>query len=121
MKIKKQTVVKITIDIIINLKLKDNGTVEEKAVLVMGATMLLLGMGMNLQYALDDYGLVDNNAVVAVWAQITTGGTDPGGPPSDGWSSMTMECFNSKGQKTGIRKICFQPGYQSSCIEESCH
>lgn len=41
--------------------------------------MLLLGMGMNLQYALDDYGLADNNAVIAVWAQQTKTGDDPAG------------------------------------------
>lgn len=41
---------------------------KKKAVLLIGALMLLLGMGMNLQYALDDYGLADNNAVIAVWA-----------------------------------------------------
>lgn len=93
---------------------------KKKAVLAIGAMMLLLGMGMNLQYALDDYGLAENNAVIAVWAQIT-GSTDPGNPPSDGWSSMTLVCYNSKGQQTGIRKICFQPGYNSFCTEESCH
>ena len=36
---------------------------KKKAVLLIGAAMLFLGMGMNLQYALDDYGLADNNAV----------------------------------------------------------
>ena len=41
--------------------------------------MLLLGMGMNLQYALDDYGLAENNAVIAVWAQQTKTGEDPAG------------------------------------------
>ena len=29
---------------------------KKKAVLLIGALMLLLGMGMNLQYALDDWG-----------------------------------------------------------------
>ena len=47
--------------------------------LLIGALMLLLGMGMNLQYALDDYGLADNNAVIAVWAQQTKTGDDPAG------------------------------------------
>ena len=36
---------------------------KKKAVLLIGALMLLLGMGMNLQYALDDYGWADNLAV----------------------------------------------------------
>lgn len=52
---------------------------KKKAVLLIGALMLLLGMGMNLQYALDDYGLADNNAVIAVWAQQTKTGDDPAG------------------------------------------
>ena len=32
--------------------------------------------GMNLQYALDDYGLAKNNAVIAIWAQQTKTGDD---------------------------------------------
>ena len=44
---------------------------KKKAVLLIGALMLLLGMGMNLQYALDDYGLAENNGVIAIWAQQT--------------------------------------------------
>lgn len=43
---------------------------KKKAVLLIGALMLLLGMGMNLQYALDDYGWADNLAV-QVLAAVT--------------------------------------------------
>ena len=50
---------------------------KKKAVLLIGALMLLLGMGMNLQYALNDYGLAENKAVNQVLAQIT-GSTETG-------------------------------------------
>ena len=43
---------------------------KKKAVLLIGALMLLLGMGINLQYALDDYGWADNLAV-QVLAAVT--------------------------------------------------
>ncbi len=52
---------------------------KKKAVLLIGAAMLFLGMGMNLQYALDDYGLAKNNAVIAIWAQQIQTGKDPAG------------------------------------------
>lgn len=34
---------------------------KKKAVLSVGVMMSLVGMGLNFQYALDDYGLHDNN------------------------------------------------------------
>ena len=52
---------------------------KKKAVLLIGAAMLFLGMGMTLQYALDDYGLAKNNAVIAIWAQQIQTGKDPAG------------------------------------------
>ena len=113
---------------------------KKKAVLLIGALMLLLGMGMNLQYALDDYGLADNNAVIAVWAQQTktddyglaenkavnqvlaqiTGSTETGNPPGEGWTGMYMNCYNQYGNKTGQRYVCYQPGYKSSCVSHDC-
>ena len=33
---------------------------KKKAVLLIGVAMLLLGMGMNLQYALEELGLAEN-------------------------------------------------------------
>jgi len=52
---------------------------KKKALLTIGAMMSLVGMGLNLQYALDDYGLADNNAAIAVWAQQTKTGDDGSG------------------------------------------
>ena len=66
---------------------------KKKAVLLIGALMLLLGMGMNLQYALNDYGLAENKAVNQVLAQIT-GSTETGNPPGEGWTGMYMNCYN---------------------------
>ena len=43
---------------------------KKKAVLLIGALMLLLGMGMNLQYALNDYGLAENKAVNQVLLKL---------------------------------------------------
>ncbi len=92
---------------------------KKKAVLLIGAVMLLLGMGMNLQYALDDYGLAENNAVNQVLAQIT-GSTETSNPSGDGWTGMYMNCYNQYGNKTGQRYVCYQPGYKSSCISHGC-
>ena len=41
--------------------------------------MLLLGMGMNLQYALNDYGLAENNGVLSFWVQQKKKGRGGGG------------------------------------------
>lgn len=92
---------------------------KKKAVLLIGASMLLLGMGMNLQYALDDYGLADNKAVNQVLAQIT-GSAETSNPPGNGWTGMYMNCYNQYGNKTGQRYVCYQPGYKSSCISHDC-
>ena len=70
---------------------------KKKAVLLIGALMLLLGMGINLQYALDDYGLAENNAVNQVLVQIT-GSIETGNPPGEGWTCM----------------------YKSSCVSHGC-
>jgi len=56
---------------------------KKKAVLSVGVMMSLVGMGLNLQYALDDYGLADNNAVIAVWAEQTKTGGDGTGNGAD--------------------------------------
>ena len=75
---------------------------KKKAVLAIGAMMLLLGMGMNLQYALDDYGLAENNAVIAVWAQQTKTGDDGSGTGGDGYScKVEVVCYNDKGESNG--------------------
>ena len=92
---------------------------KKKAVLLIGALMLLFGMGMNLQYALNDYGLAENKAVNQVLAQIT-GSTVTGNPPGEGWTGMYMNCYNQYGNKTGQRYVCYQPGYKSSCVSHDC-
>ena len=93
--------------------------IVNKIVLVSGAVALLLGMGLNLQYALDDYGLT-SNVVNQVMAQ-TTGDTNPGDVPKDGWTGMYMNCYDQHGQKTGQKYVCYQPGYKSSCTPHACN
>lgn len=52
---------------------------------VVGGVVLLLGMGLNIQYALDDYGLVENKMVTVVFAQATsTQGTGSTGGGTEG-------------------------------------
>lgn len=74
--------------------------------IMLGVTTLLLGMGLNFQYALDDYGLADNKAVMAVWALKTEigdpgGGTGPSGTGCDncnkggGIGSASCGCTSS--------------------------
>lgn len=60
---------------------------KKKAVFGIGTTMLLLGMGINYQYALDDYGLAENNAVNQVLVQIT-GSIETGNPPGEEWTGL---------------------------------
>ena len=75
---------------------------KKKAVLLIGALMLLLGMGMNLQYALDDYGLAENNGVIAIWAQQTKTGDDGSGTDGDGYScKVTLICKDRDGNVNG--------------------
>ena len=83
---------------------------KKKAVLLIGALMLLLGMGMNLQYALDDYGLADNNAVIAVWAQQTKTGDDPAGTCISGSVSAFGVTATGKGCE-----VSTGTGYYSCC------
>lgn len=60
------------------------------------------GMGMNLQYALDDYGLAKNNAVIAIWAQQTKTGDDGSGTGGDGYScKVTLTCKDRNGNVNG--------------------
>lgn len=50
---------------------------KKKAVLAIGVTVSLVGMGLNLQYALDDYGLETNQFVKVLLADGTgTGEVD---------------------------------------------
>ncbi|MCF2660384.1 hypothetical protein JQM83_14490 [Parabacteroides distasonis] len=50
----------------------------KKTMLLVGAIALLSGMGLNLQYALDDYELADNR-MIALWADGTKTGDDGSG------------------------------------------
>ena len=63
--------------------------------LLIGALMLLLGMGINLQYALDDYGWADNLAVQVLAA--VTGDFDttiyPGQPVEPGKVRDQVPCM----------------------------
>lgn len=83
---------------------------------LVGLSVLLLGMGLNLEYALNDYGLPFMNVVNKVDAQ-TTGVVDPG---SEVWTSMYVNCYNQYGNTTGKRLICYQPGYKNSCTPHDC-
>ncbi len=76
---------------------------KKKAVLLIGALMLLLGMGINLQYALDDYGWADNLAVQVLAA--VTGDFDttiyPGQPVEPGKVRDQVPCMYTE------QIICF--------------
>ena len=75
---------------------------KKKAMLLIGVLILLLGMGMNLQYALDDYELAENNAVIAIWAQQTKTGDDGSGTGGDGYlCKVEVVCYNAKGEANG--------------------
>ena len=77
------------------LKTRKMVQLKKKAVLLIGALMLLLGMGMNLQYALDDYGWADNLAVQVLAA--VTGDFDttiyPGQPVEPGKVRDQVPCM----------------------------
>ena len=74
---------------------------KKKAVLLIGALMLLLGMGINLQYALDDYGWADNLAVQVLAA--VTGDFDttiyPGQPVEPGKVQDQVPCMYTQSYK----------------------
>ena len=59
-----------------------------------GATVLLLGMGINLQYALDGYGEMNNKNAVVVWAQNSEKGSSYS-------CSATFICKGSDGLVNG--------------------
>jgi len=67
---------------------------KKKAVLSVGVMMSLVGMGLNLQYALDDYGWKDN-LVVQVLAAMTGDFTTtlyPGQPEEPGKIRDKVPC-----------------------------
>lgn len=49
---------------------------KKKAIVTFGMIVLMLGMGMNVQYALADYGIEKNSLHVAVLSQSSGGGGD---------------------------------------------
>ena len=114
---------------------------KKKAVSLIGALVLLLGMGMNLQYALDDYGLYDNDIVISVYAQRTGDFSDSDShtyqiaeatrtEASGGWTfdvGLQLWFLNGKVQKTGpsssytVKYKCCRPkGDVLACPYEGC-
>lgn len=91
---------------------------RRKLMFFFGVFVLLLGMGLNLKHAWNDYGL-NSNLVNSVMAQ-TTGETNPGDQPVNQWSSMYVNCYDKTGNRTGRRLTCYQPGYKSSCTPHGC-
>ena len=84
---------------------------KKKAVLLIGALMLLLGMGMNLQYALDDYGWADNLAVqvlAAVTGDLDTSWPDPNKPVELGKVARTESCIlqTGSGVTNSVKRTC---------------
>ena len=65
----------------------------KKTILLVGAIALLSGMGLNLQYALDDYELADNR-MIALWADGTNTGDDGGGTGESGSVSDSQPCLD---------------------------
>ena len=89
----------------------------KKTMLLVGAIALLSGMGLNLQYALDDYNLCQLS-VNQVVAQSTTGDLNPG--DDEVYSGLLINCYDSHGNITGHRYTCFRPGYLESCLSHGC-
>ncbi|RHO71489.1 hypothetical protein DW083_11450 [Parabacteroides sp. AF48-14] len=115
--------------------------IVNKIVLVSGAVALLLGMGLNLQYALDDYGLYSNDIVISVYAQRTGDFNDSDShtfqiaeatrtEASGGWTfdaGLQLWFLNGKVQKTGpsssytVKYKCCRPkGDVIDCPYEGC-
>lgn len=61
---------------------------KKYVVLGIGITMMLFGMGLNLHYALDDYGLGNKNVAITVMAQTTKTGDDGSGT----WEKACKDC-----------------------------
>ena len=83
----------------------------KKLVLISGLTMLLLGMGLNLQYALDDYGWADNLVIqiLATTGDINTSWPDPNKPVEAGTIAVTKSCMYiyPDGSFTGsVQRVC---------------
>ena len=69
---------------------------NKKIVSAVGAIALTLGIGMNLQYSLDDYGIKTNTLSNFVWAQSgSSGGTSGTSKPEEKLNksvSVEVEC-----------------------------
>ena len=100
---------------------------KKKDVLLIGALMLLLGMGMNLQYALDDYSWADNWAVqvlATMTGDLDTSWPDPNKPVELGKVAKTESCIlqtgsgitNSVKRTCNVQYVCPKCG----CIPAAC-
>ena len=49
---------------------------KKKTIVTLGAIVLMFGLGMNVQYALADYGIKENSLHEAVRLQSSSGGGD---------------------------------------------
>lgn len=65
---------------------------KKKNMVVIGTVMLLLGMAMNLQYALDDYGINNDSLQAIVLVQALKTGEDPAGTGGGGGINDTNPC-----------------------------
>jgi hypothetical protein len=41
-------------------------------------------------------------------------------PSENGQTAMIMDCYDSRGNRKGTRRLCFSPGYSTNCTSTSC-
>ncbi|MBC8601662.1 hypothetical protein H8784_07990 [Parabacteroides acidifaciens] len=98
----------------------------KKLVLISGLTMLLLGMGLNLQYALDDYGWADNLVIqiLATTGDINTSWPDPNKPVEPGKIATTESCvlYTGDGFTNSVKRVCHNQFVcpTCSCTQTAC-
>lgn len=74
---------------------------KKKLFLLLGMGLFMLGIGLNIQYALDEYGLVKNSLHTEVLAQTNSSGGDGSGSGSgSGGSGDTGGSGGGSGQCT---------------------
>lgn len=81
----------------------------KKSVPVVGAIALMLGVGMNLRYSLDDYGMKTNSLSLFVFAQSTSSGGGSMGSTTNGETinvdvvcEITHNITSSSGSSSGV-------------------
>ena len=105
---------------------------NKKILTLIGIGAIALVYALNLSYAMDNYGILKNTLSIDVLAQNTSSGKSSSGkgtgtgsgtnqPEDDKWTAFYPDCYDNKGNKTGSKKTCFQPGFSSSCTASGCN